>query len=218
MGLQLAHEPDGIHLTLIKPNVGDGKLAGKVVVVDAGHGGHDTGARSPDKKLNEKDLALAIASVTAKRLSEQGATVVLTRKGDQFIALKERSEIANRNGAHFFLSVHINSNQVANSSTGGITFYHQQDPVGMLLADCIQGEIAKVSGLPNLGTWSDRRIYETGFAVLRYAKMPAVLIEMGFINNAKDRARMSTADFKEKVAGAIVQGLRAYLGDGKQED
>ncbi len=218
MGLQLAHEPDGIHLTLIKPNVGDGKLAGKVVVVDAGHGGHDTGARSPDKKLNEKDLALAIANLTAKRLSEQGATVVLTRKGDQFIALKERSEIANRNGAHFFLSVHINSNQVANSSTGGITFYHQQDPVGMLLADCIQGEIAKVSGLPNLGTWSDRRIYETGFAVLRYAKMPAVLIEMGFINNSKDRARMSTADFKEKVAGAIVQGLRAYLGDGKQED
>ncbi|HQU17741.1 MAG TPA: N-acetylmuramoyl-L-alanine amidase [Fimbriimonadaceae bacterium] len=188
------------------------------MVVDAGHGGHDTGARSPDKKLNEKDLALAIANLTAKRLSEQGATVVLTRKGDQFIALKERSEIANRNCAHFFLSVHINSNQVANSSTGGITFYHQQDPVGMLLADCIQGEIAKVSGLPNLGTWSDRRIYETGFAVLRYAKMPAVLIEMGFINNSKDRARMSTADFKEKVAGAIVQGLRAYLGDGKQED
>jgi len=215
MGLEMSYSQTEIRLMLIKPEVGDGKLAGKTVVVDAGHGGHDSGARSPDKKTQEKDLTLKIAMKVASELASQGATVIMTRKSDVFIPLQERSEIANRNGADFFISVHINSNRNANSTSGTITFHHKKDPIGIVLAECIQAELAKVNKLPNMGVWSDQRIYSTGFAVLRYAKMPAVLLELGFINHRTDRARMTSAAFPDDVARAVVRGLRVFLGDAK---
>ncbi len=217
MGVELSNVPGQVHIALVKPQVGDGKLAGKIVVVDAGHGGDDTGARSPDKTLNEKDLALAIAKLVTTQLANEGATVIMTRKTDVRIPLKERSEIANRNGALFFVSVHINSNLKANKTSGGITFYHMQSPLGMLLAECVQSEIAKVSGLPSLGAWSDQRIYDSGFAVLRYSTAPAVLLELGFINHWADRKRMVTPDFQRAIAKAVVRGLKVYLGDDKEK-
>ncbi|HVL38122.1 MAG TPA: N-acetylmuramoyl-L-alanine amidase, partial [Fimbriimonadaceae bacterium] len=190
MGSEIVSGQRDVGLTLYKPNVGDGRLAGKIVVVDAGHGGTDSGARSPAKDVSEKNLTLAISKLVSERLQAEGATVIMTRKTDVFIPLQERAEIANRNGAHLFVSVHINSNRAANSTSGGMTFHHKQDPIGKLLAECVQREIAKVSKLPSLGVWSDQRIYQSGFAVLRYSKMPAILIELGFINHSKDRKRM----------------------------
>lgn len=87
----------------------------------------------------------------------------------------------------------------------------------MLLAECIQNEMAKSSKLKSIGVWSDNRIYQSGFAVLRYAQMPAVLLEMGFINHTGDRARMTSATFPDDVSRAILRGLRIYLGDVKAE-
>ncbi|MCC7229380.1 MAG: N-acetylmuramoyl-L-alanine amidase [Fimbriimonadaceae bacterium] len=214
MGVELSPGLTNLGIVLMKPNVGDGKLAGKVVVVDAGHGGHDSGAKSPLNDAFEKNLTLKIAKQLSERLANEGATVIMTRKTDVFIELKERAEIANRNQANFFISCHINSNKLSNSTSGGITFYHKDDPIGQLLADCIQREIGKVSGLKSIGTWSDGRIYESGFSVLRNSKMPAVLVEFGFINHNVDRKRMMTDDFQRDVASAIVKGLKVYLGDG----
>lgn len=216
MGVELSPQPGGLGIILVKPNVGDGRLAGKIVVVDAGHGGHDGGARSPAKDAQEKILTLKIAKQLSDKLAKEGATVIMTRKTDIFIELKERAEIANRNKADFFISCHINSSRLSNKTSGGMTFFHKNSPViGQLLADCIQTEIAKVSKLKSMGTWSDGRIYDSGFSVLRNSKMPAVLIEFGFINHNVDRARMVTADFHEDVANAVVKGLKVYLGDGK---
>jgi N-acetylmuramoyl-L-alanine amidase len=215
MGLEMSYGANEIRLSLIKPKVGNGKLAGKTIVVDAGHGGHDSGAKSPDKQTLEKNLTLKIATKVASSLAAEGATVIMTRKTDDFIPLKERSEIANRNGADFFISCHINSNLHANSTSGVISFHHAQDPIGMLLADCIERQLAKTSKLPAIGVWSDQRIYGSGFAVLRYATMPAVLLELGFINHSSDRARMTQASYPDDVAKAVVRGLRTYLGDVK---
>ena len=218
MGIEFSVSGREIRLVLHKPDVGNGKLAGKTIVVDAGHGGNDTGARSPSKDTLEKNLTLSIAKLLSQKLAAQGATVIMTRKTDVFIPLKERSEIANRAGADLFVSVHINSSLTPNRTSGGITFFHKRDPIGQLLADCVQGEIGKVSGLPSLGTWSDTRIYGTGFAVLRLAKMPAILIEVGFINHNVDRGKMVTSDFQEALSKAIVKGVRVYLGDVKTEE
>ncbi|MEJ5170562.1 MAG: N-acetylmuramoyl-L-alanine amidase, partial [Fimbriimonadales bacterium] len=217
MGVRSVVERNLLRFTLVRPDVGDGKLAGKVVVVDAGHGGSDPGARSLGGKVLEKDLNLAMALEIANQLTRSGADVILTRASDVFLPLRERSEIANRSNAAFFISVHVNSNRVSNSRSGTMVFHHKTDPIGQLLADCIQREIGKTSGLPNLGTWSDGRIYASGFAVLRYAKMPAVLLELGFINHATDLRRIQTEDFRKKVASAVVKGLRVFLGDGQQE-
>lgn len=213
MAFELGISDQAVRLRLVKPK-SEGKLAGKVVVVDAGHGGHDSGARGgKDRTTLEKDLTLKIAKLVAQELTAQGASVIMTRSDDTFIPLRERPGIANRAGADFFVSVHINSNTVDNKTSGQITFYHMQDPMGILLAECIQSELAKVSGLPSLGTWSDSRIYKNGgFAVLKHATMPAVLLELGFINHDVDRRVMQTAKFQQSTAQAVVRGLKAFLG------
>ncbi|MCO5297485.1 MAG: N-acetylmuramoyl-L-alanine amidase [Fimbriimonadaceae bacterium] len=217
MGVEIATVTSEMQIRLLKPEVGNGKLAGKVIVVDAGHGGSDTGARSPDKKIAEKDLTLPIAKKLAQRLAAQGATVIMTRKTDVAVELHSRPDVANRNKADLFLSVHINSNTTGKTS-GGMTFYHMQDPISALLAECVQREIAKVSKLPDFGAKSDRILYQSGLAVLRGAKMPAILMELGFLNHPTDRKRMLTDEFQDAVADAVVQGLKVYLGDGKAKE
>lgn len=217
-GVEISTAGKEVRLVLHKPDVGDGRLAGKTIVVDPGHGGYDTGAKSPSRDAVERDLTLGMAKQLSRKLAAQGATVIMTRKTDVFIPLKERSEIANRSSADLFVSVHINSSRTPEKTSGGITFYHANDPIGQVLADCVQGEISKASGIPSIGTWSDTRIYGTGFAVLRYAKMPAILIEVGFINNSFDRSKMVTSAFQESIAKAIVKGVRIYLGDVKTEE
>jgi N-acetylmuramoyl-L-alanine amidase len=214
MGAEVVTVEGEVLLQLIKPEVGDGRLAGKVIVVDAGHGGSDGGAKTGG--VYEKNLTLAISKLTAAELTKQGATVLMTRRSDSAVALTARADLANRNDADLFVSIHINSNGKANSTSGGITFYHKGSQVGKLLAECIQREIAKVSGLPNMGVWSDGRIYQNGFSVLRNTRMPGVLIELGFINHSKDRKRMITQDFQTKISQAIVRGLKVYLGDAKE--
>jgi N-acetylmuramoyl-L-alanine amidase len=215
MGAELWTEGPRVGISLIKPNVGDGRLAGKVIVVDPGHGGTDPGARAGN--VSEKNLTLAISKLLTDELAAQGATVIMTRKTDVAVSLGERANIANRNNADLFLSVHINST-AGRPQTGVITFHHRNSQVSKLLAECINREIAKVSKLPDLGVWSDGRIYQNGFAVLRNTKMPGVLLELGFINHPTDRARMVTADFQKSVAQAVVRGVRVYLGDAKAKE
>jgi len=70
-----------------------------------------------------------------------------------------------------------------------------------------------VTGLPNIGVWSDKRIYRTGFAVLRQTKMPGILVEFGFVNHVYDRARLVRPDFAPKAADAIVRGVKDFFAD-----
>ena len=212
MGVELWKDANGIQVQLLRPNVGDGKLAGKVIIVDAGHGAHDGGATAGG--VREKDLALKISKLLTAELAANGARVVMTRKTDVFIPLNERAEIANRNKADFFFSVHINS--APRQMSGTITFFHGPNAMKELLAKCIHREIVEAAKLPNIGVWSDKRIYNSGFAVLRNTKMPGLLLELGFINHPKDRARMQQADFQSGVAKAVVKGLKVFLGDEKK--
>ncbi len=215
MGAEVAASGTGVTIQLLRPSVGDGRLAGKIVVVDAGHGGHDSGARSPKKDADEKTVVLRIALALSRKLAAEGATVIMTRKDDTFVELSERAKIANRNNAHLFLSIHVNSNTKPNSTSGTIIFYHKQDAIKQLLADCIDKEIAKVSGLKSMGAWSDQRIYNSGFSVLRNTTMPGVLLELGFINHDKDRKRMLEKSYPDDMAEAIVKGIKVFLGNGK---
>ena len=206
-----------ITLRVFRPKEASGKLANKVIVVDAGHGGRESGTKWGSTL--EKDLTLKVAKKLAAYLIEAGASVVMIRNEDSTVPLLSRPETANESKADLYISVHFNSNQTANSASGGMTFYHMQNATSMFLAQCIQSEIAAVSKLPDLGVWSDSRIYKTkGFAVLRLTSMPAVLIELGFLNNAKDRARLVQPEFHDAAAKAIVKGVKVFLGetDGKE--
>ena len=214
MGVEVWSDANGVQIQLLKPEVGNGRLAGKVIVVDPGHGGHDAGAHAGG--VQEKDLTLAIGRLLSAELSAQGATVIMTRRTDVFIPLPERCAIANRNRADFFISCHINSSKRA-SMSGTIIFHHKGKSMGQLLAECVMGEVAKVSKLPAKGAWSDGKIYDSGFAVLRGTKMPGVLCEFGFINQPTDRSRMVTSDFQRAVAAAVMRGIKVYLGDAKSK-
>lgn len=212
MAFQLSPTTGGVIVKFNRPRVAGG-LAGKVIVVDAGHGGKDSGATHGG--VQEKHMALAMAHAVARELALAGASVILSRSDDTFISLNERPGLANRSQADLFISCHFNSNSVDDSRSGTIMFYHKGDSMDQLLAECIRNKVAKVSGLPDLGAWSDGKIYSSGFAVLRSANMPAVLMELGFLNHSGDRARIQKQSFRDRVAEAVVEGVKEFLGDGK---
>ena len=214
LGAEVLTDGSGVAIQLFKPNVGNGKLAGKTIVVDPGHGGQDSGAH--DGGYAEKNLTLPIAKYLASYLAQEGATVIMTRKSDVFIPLTTRADIANQNRADLFISCHINDSGGSRNMAGTITFHHKGNEICRVLAECIQREIAKVSGIPNTGVWSDGKIYpQSGFSVLRNTKMAGVLIEFGFIDNSQDRKKLVTDQFQQAVARAVVQGVKVYLGDAK---
>lgn len=213
-GAEVYTDASGISIQLLRPNVGDGRLSGKVIVVDPGHGGNDPGAH--EAGYQEKVLTLQIGKYLASFLAEEGATVILTRKTDTFIPLTTRADIANQNHADLFISCHINDSGGSHNMAGTITFHHKGNEISRILAECIEHEIGKVSGIPATGVWSDGKIYPTsGFSVLRNTKMTGVLIEFGFIDNPQDRKRLITDQFQQAAAKAVVQGIKVYLGDAK---
>lgn len=216
MGIELSTQGAEWRLTLVKPNVGDGKLAGKIVVVDPGHGKQDSGTRSPDKKHLEKHIALDFAKKLSDELTKEGATVIMTRKDDTYIGLKERADVANRNAAHFFVSVHMNSNTRPESRTGGIVFHHKSSPMGKLLAECMHNELKGIGSVKSLGARSDGTLYKEGLAVLRHSTMPAVLLEAGFLNHSSDRKFLLNAEFQAKYVRAVVKGIKLYLGEVRE--
>lgn len=199
-----------IRIRLFNPAAG-GSLAGKIFVIDPGHGGKDSGTTFG--KLTEKNIVLPISQKLKELLTKAGASVIMTRDSDVYPSLGDRAQLANKSQATMFISIHVNSIKLNNGKSGGMTFYHQQDPIDRLLAECIQSEIAKVSKIPDLGAWSDRKIYQSGFKVLRDSMVPSVLIEIGFINHDYDRAQMTKTDFGDRIAAAIMKGVQIFLGE-----
>lgn len=213
-GLAFASEvrADTLSIRVYIPTYVNGGIAGKVIVVDAGHGGNDPGANHGG--ANEKTITLRVSNFLAEELTRLGATVIRTRTEDKFIALGERSRIANDANADLFISVHVNSNTVANTASGSKTFYHKTESQGLLLSTAIEDEFKALGKIRSMGTWSDQRIYQSGFAVLRNTRMLGVLVETGFINNSKDRAVLITEAYQRQMAKAIAQALVKLAAEG----
>lgn len=210
MGAEVWSTDAGVQIQLTTPTIG-GSLSGKIVVVDAGHGGKDGGCHAGG--IWEKDLTLAIATELSSQLAAAGATVLMTRKGDTYPTLDERCELANRNKADFFISIHINSPGKGKASPSGTqTYWRMKKPMSKLLAECVHRELMSATGMPNQGYKSDRVLYEGGLKVLRDTKMPAILVECGFITHPTDRTKMQQKSYRQSAASSIVKGLKVYLG------
>lgn len=216
MGVTVSPTERELLVRIVRPRNSNLSLASATLFVDAGHGGRDTGAQftlADGTVVREKDIVLPISQMVSQMLASDGATTVLTRDGDFDPGLYARAEMANNSSAHFFLSIHANSNQVVDSMSGTFVYYHADDMDSKVLAECIATEIEKVSGLPNHGARSDYTLYPNkGLAVLRTAKMPAVLIEVAYLNHAKDRQLLMQPEFRKRIAEAIVKGVKVYLG------
>jgi N-acetylmuramoyl-L-alanine amidase len=177
---------------------------GKIIVIDAGHGGKDPGAISPNG-FYEKTVNLDVALALTELLKKEGFRVIMTRSTDVFIELEERANIGSRNKAVLFISVHADS--CATSSINGFSVYvsRQPDWQSMKLADSISSQMTK-TGIQNRGR------KEADFKVLKLSKCPAVLIEMGYLSNYWEANQLKDKDRQQKIATAITGGIINYFG------
>ena len=174
------------------------------ICIDPGHGGADPGAVGPTG-LREKDVNLAVGLKLAELLKPI-AEVKLTRTKDIAVSLKDRAQIANSFGCDYFISVHTNS--FTDRKVGGVeTWAYAKGGQGEKLAKAVQPELVKATGFANRGVK-----FNSGFAVLRDTKAPAILTETGFISNPAEEKLLKTAAFREKIAKAIAQGVAKQLG------
>lgn len=177
-------------------------LAGATIVLDAGHGGPDGGAvSSGTDKVVEKEVALQTAEAVKQVLESAGATVIMTRINDVDITLEKRSEITNQNKADVFLSLHYDSSDIADFSGTTIHYLFYEDT---RLAD-IFNEQFKSLPLKANGT----KI--SNFQVLRDSQAPALLLELGYMNNNDDVAIFKTSEYRDQVAKSILTALESYF-------
>jgi N-acetylmuramoyl-L-alanine amidase len=168
-----------------------------LVVLDAGHGGENPGAIYNGRQ--EKDDALALTLAVGRILEANGVDVYYTRETDIFETPLQKAQEANQTGADYFVSIHRNSSPVPNQYTGIETLVYNRYGEAARLAYNINEELEDV-GFENQGV-NER----TNLAVLRRTQMPAVLVEVGFINTEADNALLD-ARF-DAVAQAIADGI-----------
>jgi N-acetylmuramoyl-L-alanine amidase len=225
------------------PSPVEGARAIRRVVVDAGHGGHDPGAIGPSR-VREKTVTLAIARRLSKRLRAAGFEVVLTRNRDRYLALEERTAIANTARGDLFVSIHANAHPRRNR-TGIETYFlnvtddryaarlaarengldlSNGDEVARILTDlnakASAGTSQKLARLvqhevcggvrTRVGDVRDLGVKSALFYVLLGARMPAVLVETGFISNRAEERRLASPRYQDEVAAGIARAVIAF--------
>lgn len=171
----------------------------RTVVIDAGHGGHDVGGQWG--RVYEKHLALDTSVRLEKHLKRMGYRTVMTRRGDYFLTLPQRCQIANRYRNAIFVSVHFNYTWKQDVS-GLETFYFNSE--GQKIANHVQNRMIRYTRSV------DRNEKFSRFYVIRNTKMPSILVEGGFVSNEAERNRMKSGRFREALARAIADGIQHY--------
>ncbi|MCR8635009.1 N-acetylmuramoyl-L-alanine amidase family protein [Paenibacillus radicis (ex Xue et al. 2023)] len=171
------------------------------VVIDPGHGDQDPGAKAVNGST-EKEFNLSMGLKVYKLLQKEALIEpFLTRNDDTFVPLDDRAEFANSRNADLFVSIHGNS--YTSASTGTETYYYKSD--SDLFAQIMHKHLTAATGLP------DRGVRQQPFRVVKATNMPAVLLEVGYLSNERDTALMFDEAFQDRVALAIVAGIKEQL-------
>lgn len=181
------------------------------VVIDAGHGGIDGGASGVVTGVRESDINLLIAKSLEKLFREKGYRVIMTRSSDEGLYgttdkgfkkrdLLERVRIINSSGADFLLSIHLNVYSSKNRR-GAQAFYKKGDESGKKLAEKIQARINGLGIVPRLYNALSGDYY-----LLNESKIPAVIVECGFLSSPEDEKLLLTESYRENIANAIFGG------------
>ena len=197
-------------------------LSGEIILLDPGHGGPDGGAG--DSNTLEKDIALNISFILRDHLQQQGALVMMTREEDKDLAsegtkglsrrktedLNERLKMINESEADFYVSVHLNAIPSPRWS-GAQTFYAPQMQENARAAKFIQDEL-----IVNLGNTTRKAKPINHVYILKYAKKPGVLVEVGFLSNPAEKQNLKNEEYQEKVAASIYKGILRYYSNEKE--
>jgi N-acetylmuramoyl-L-alanine amidase len=196
-------------------------LSGRIIVLDPGHGGPDGGAVGGE--ILEKEVALHIAVKLRDYLQQQGALVLLTREDDSDLAakdtrgysrrkvedLKKRVQLINQSEADLFISIHLNAIPSPRWS-GAQTFYYGSFIENERLAKFIQAELRR--NLEN--TDRSAKVINTVY-LLKYAKKPGALVEVGFLSNPNERELLASDHYQTKLAASIYKGILRYFSNEK---
>lgn len=200
--------------TPVASDVALSNVKNKIITIDPGHGGSDSGAIGPNG-YTEKEGAFAISQKVASILNQSGAKVVMTRDSDVDVygpnasarnELQARVDVGNNANSDIFVSIHCNAfvNPAAN---GTQTFYYGSSYQGQRLAQNIQEKMIEANGL------RDRGISTCNFYVVKHSYMPAVLIETAFITNYDEEALLSDDEWQTTMAKAIAEGINEYFSN-----
>ncbi len=175
------------------------------VVIDPGHGGPDPGAIGIGG-IRETDVVLEVSKIVKNLLSDKGVKVRLTRTNDVDLDLPPRVSIANNTDADIFVSIHANASRGKRRDINGLETFYYRGWRGRLLAKRIQKQILRVSpGSP------DRGVKQGRFYVIKNTRMPAVLVEIGFLTGRLDARRLEKITHRKRLAYAITKGILEYL-------
>lgn len=199
----------------------------RVICLDAGHGGTDTGTQNRRLKLDEKALTLDVAQRVRRLLEAKGYRVVMTRSDDRFVELEDRAAFANRAKADLFVSIHFNAfpqpgvtgtetyilTRRGQRSTGAAKREssdqvglpgHRADPWNAVLGHAIHRQL-----VGRLNT-ADRGLKFGRFKVLTLVNCPGVLVESGYLSNEAEARRIATPAYRADIAAGIVAGIESY--------
>ena len=201
-----------ITLPKVTATVNNLNLLGKVIILDAGHGGVDAGATSG--KIIEKDLNLILVKKLEKELVSRGATVYLTREDDKDLSTttvnRKRSDLYNRAkyindiSPDMYISIHLNS--VTNQTWKGLqVFYTTKNKENKLIAETITNHLKE-----NMSNIREIKKDNT-YYMYKYIKSPGVLIEAGFISNPNENYLLRKEEYQNKLVTLIEEGVEIYF-------
>lgn len=211
---QQNHEDLG-SVTVDGLNVVDWRASKKLVVIDPGHGGSDTGSQAKQdgvEILNEKDVNLDIALRLNRMLEAAGVSTYILRDSDKTITLYDRPAAANTANADLYVSVHNNSTDKSPAAKGTETYYYSK--AGESEYNIYSKELAELVQkymIESLGTVDRKVKSEPAYAVLNKTKMPAIIIEGAFLSNTEDLKLMMTDEFREKYALSAARAIIEIL-------
>jgi N-acetylmuramoyl-L-alanine amidase len=175
------------------------------ICIDAGHGGRDSGTVAADG-TEEQALTLDIARRIRDGLEAKGATVVMTREEDRSVSVEQRAARCNGAGAGLFVSIHVNSFDT-HDVRGFEVFYYD----GHTSAASGRAAEAIRRALADAPDTHDRGVRRAGYGVLLHTKCPAVLVEVGYMTNPGELARLEDDAYRQRLADAVVAGVVAFV-------
>lgn len=203
--------PDGNYVTepepepepIPPPGIDENGNLLRRVVVDAGHGGTDPGTNG--RGLEEKNINLAVALKLQKELQNAGFEVIMARSDDSYVGLVERAALTVQADAPVFVSIHCNSAANIPTANGIETYAAPGDADDAELAGFIQKELIAVTKA------KDRGVKTSSLVVLTHNAAPACLVEIGFMSNSAECAKIADAAYQQKLAEAVSAGVQAYF-------
>ncbi|KOP77775.1 N-acetylmuramoyl-L-alanine amidase, partial [Lysinibacillus sp. FJAT-14745] len=195
-----------VHKSYLKLlNQNGNPLKDRIIIIDPGHGGSDVGTLYD--KIYEKDITLKVGTLVKDKLEAAGAKVLMPRTGDTFSPPQKHVDFSHANYGEIFVSIHVNS--AVNTDAKGTETYYAKTPGDMFQEDIDLATFVNNQIVNNLNM-NNRKVRKYNYIVVANTNIPAILVELGFLSNNEDRAKLTDDKYIELFAESIYKGILEY--------